>query len=95
MWTSLVIQGVLSLILILLAQYFWNYFRDNYTVEKTKHTVQTQTAKYKQLMEQLEAAAPLPPQAVSLPFLDEQQKVWMQKELQAFLFEMEGEALAL
>jgi len=84
MWNELAINIVLSIIIILICQYIWNYFRDNYTTEKTKNLVNIQAAKYKTIMEQLENATPNI--SVSDPdFLTESDKEWLQKELDGFL----------
>jgi hypothetical protein len=84
MWNELAINIVLSIIIILIGQYIWNYFRDNYTTEKTKNLVNIQAAKYKTIMEQLEHAVP-PEKLSDTTFLTEEDKEWLQKELDGFV----------
>ena len=79
MWNELLLNIVLSLVIIVICQYIWNYFRDNYTTEKTKNLVNIQAAKYKAIMEQLEEKP-----TVS-HFLTESDKEWLQRELDGFL----------
>jgi hypothetical protein len=87
MWNELVMNIVLSIIIILIGQYIWNYFRDNYTAEKTKNLVNIQAAKYKTIMEQLESSSDVREQRLTEDknFLTEEDKEWLQKELDGFM----------
>ena len=79
--------AVISLIIIVLLHYFWNYLKDTYTTKKTKDLVKTQTEKYKAMLdEMLEVRVPIQNNVDDL-FL---QKESMQNELDNFLQECNG-----
>jgi len=76
--------AVISLLIIILLHYFWNYLKDTYTIKKTKDLVKIQTEKYKiGLDEMLENSKHHQPNVDDL-FL---QKDTMQNELDIFLQE--------
>jgi hypothetical protein len=96
MWNTVVLYIVLSLLAIAIGQSLWNHFRDNYTVQKTKHVAEFQAAKYKAWMDQLQVSAPVLPEECSLdappfahehaaPFLSASDKQWLQEQLDSFL----------
>lgn len=79
--------AVISLLIIILLHYFWNYLKDTYTTKKTKDLVKTQTEKYKAILdEMLERRGSIQNNVDDL-FL---QKESMQNELDNFLQECNG-----
>jgi hypothetical protein len=53
MWAYVLLNLVASILCVALIHYFWNYFRDKYTVKKTHDIVGAQTQKYKDMMAEL------------------------------------------
>jgi len=53
MWTAILLNGVLSIIIIFIANQLWEYCKINYTVKKTKNVVEFQACKYKQIAEDM------------------------------------------
>jgi len=51
---TILLNIVLSIAIIFLAHQIWEYFKRNYTTAKTKNIVEIQTAKYKQMMEEMQ-----------------------------------------
>lgn len=98
MWKSIIINIVLSIVIILIGQRIWDYFKTNYTTKKTKNLVEFQSNKYKTIMEELERNLPPLPVAVSAStksshppslgdtnFLSREEKEWLAKELDGYL----------
>lgn len=98
MWNSIIINIVLSIVIILIGQRIWDYFKTNYTTKKTKNLVEFQSNKYKTIMEDLERnLPPLPSASVSTNktsqpsslgdpiFLSREEKEWLAKELDGYL----------
>jgi len=56
MWTSIFLNIILSIIIIYLGHQLWNYLRDKYSVKKTIDLVNSQTQKYKQMVEEIQTA---------------------------------------
>jgi len=79
--------AVISLIIIVLLHYFWNYLKDTYTTKKTKDLVKTQTEKYKAILDEMLENRPTIQDNVDNLFL---QKENMQNELDNFLQECNG-----
>jgi len=79
--------AVISLIIIALLHYFWNYLKDTYTTKKTKDLVKTQTEKYKAILDEMLENRPTIQDNVDILFL---QKENMQNELDCFLQECNG-----
>lgn len=76
--------AIISLLIIALLHYFWNYLKDTYTTKKTKDLVKTQTEKYKAILdEMLENRGPVQNNVDDI-FL---QKESMQNDLDNFLQE--------
>lgn len=44
---------IISIIIILLIHYLFNYLKDTYTTKKTKDLVKTQTEKYKTILDEM------------------------------------------
>jgi hypothetical protein len=53
-WFSIGINICISLLIIYGLHIFWNYIKDNYSKPKTKNLVNTQTEKYKKIIEELQ-----------------------------------------
>lgn len=76
--------AIISLLIIALLHYFWNYLKDTYTTKKTKDLVKTQTEKYKAILdEMLENRRPVQNNVDDLF----SQKETMQNDLDNFLQE--------
>ena len=54
MWSTILLNAVLSIIIIIIVNQIWEYCKVNYTTQKTKNLVETQTSKYKQIAEDME-----------------------------------------
>jgi hypothetical protein len=54
MWTSLLINAILSIIIIFILHHLWEYCKTNYTSQKTKNLAEIQASKYKQIAEDIE-----------------------------------------
>ena len=54
MWSAIIFNGVLSIIIIIIAHQLWEYCKVNYTTQKTKNLVEIQASKYKQIAEDME-----------------------------------------
>jgi len=101
MWTTILINAVLSIIIIVIAHQLWEYCKINYTSQKTKNLVETQALKYKQIAEDMERnssalviAKPGSGTGTQLPVklqpsdflpLDEKEKEWVHNELTTFI----------
>ncbi len=53
MWAYILLNLVASIACVVLIHYIWEYFRDKYTVKKTRDIVGAQTEKYKEMMAEL------------------------------------------
>lgn len=53
MWAYVLLNLVASIACVALLHYLWNYFRDKYTVKKTRDIVGAQTEKYKEMMAEI------------------------------------------
>jgi isopentenyl diphosphate isomerase/L-lactate dehydrogenase-like FMN-dependent dehydrogenase len=93
---TILLNIVLSIAIIFITHQIWDYFKHNYTTAKTKNIVEIQTAKYKQIMEDLQksdiiekderiASSALVLKPNPLAFLPMEEKEWMQKELNEFI----------
>ena len=54
MWSAIIFNGILSIIIIFIAHQLWEYCKVNYTSQKTKNLVEIQASKYKQIAEDME-----------------------------------------
>ena len=54
MWISIFLNILLSIIIIYLGHHLWEYLRDKYTTKKTVDLVNSQTQKYKKMMEEIQ-----------------------------------------
>ena len=87
MWTTILFNIVISIIIIVIANHIWDYCKVNYTSQKTKNLIEIHASKYKQIAEDMErSSSSLVP--VTPVFLREDEKEWIQTELTAFLAEI-------
>jgi len=54
MWTSIFLNIIFSILIIYLGHHLWEYLRDKYTTKKTVDLVNSQTQKYKKMMEEIQ-----------------------------------------
>ena len=58
MWALILQNAALSILSIVLVQYLWDYFKEKYTVRKTKDLVNFQTKKYREMLESVQESVP-------------------------------------
>ncbi len=98
MWTSLLINAILSIIIIFILHHLWEYCKTNYTSQKTKNLAEIQVSKYKQIAEDLERNSsalvmvnkeqmhpPIPVKIQPSDFLPLDEKEWVHRELDTFI----------
>ena len=101
MWSALLINAILSIIIIFIAHQLWEYCKVNYTSSKTKNLVEMQAQKYKQIAEDMERNStqyhsdsrkvkfteePTHPVKIQpSDFLPLDEKEWVHKELASFI----------
>ena len=97
MWSTLLFNATLSIIIIFIAHQIWEYCKVNYTTEKTKNIIEVQASKYKQIAEDIERNStaviiqpkePIHTHTVKLTrsdFILEEEKEWIHKELTSFI----------
>jgi hypothetical protein len=101
MWTTIILNIILSIIIIFIAHQLWEYCKINYTYPKTKNLVEIHASKYRQIAEDMErnldnkllANTNTPVVNITttvadkLPpdFLPLEEKEWVHKELAAFI----------
>jgi hypothetical protein len=61
MFLSIVVCIFVSLLIIILGERIWNYFKERVSVEKTDHVVRSQIDKYKTIIEELQNPQAPPP----------------------------------
>jgi hypothetical protein len=66
---------IISVLIIFVAQYVWNIIKDNYSTKKTKYLVNSQIAKYRQILEH-RGSPPAP-----IEFVSEEETRNMENEL--------------
>ena len=87
MYSSLIWIFIISIASIYLAHRIWDHFKQTYTSQKTKHLVEIQTNKYKQMVEELTKQSKplnLSPNPDS-NYLNPEEKQWMVQQLQEFV----------
>jgi flagellar biosynthesis component FlhA len=96
MYSSLIWIFIISIASIYLAHRIWDHFKQTYTSQKTKHLVEIQTNKYKQMVEELTKQSKplnLSPntnsdfQKVDTNYLNPEEKQWMVQQLEEFVFQ--------
>lgn len=97
MWWFVFQNVILSISIILIIQYLWEYCKTHYTTRKTKHIVDAQTQKYRNIIKEIQHNSSTIP-SISLPnigqiesiessanYIPEKDKAEMIKELTQFL----------
>ena len=93
MWSTIIFNGVLSIIIIFIAHQLWEYCKINYTTQKTKNLVEMQASKYKQIAEDMERNSTalvmvekqVPVKIQPSDFLPLDEKEWIHNELASFI----------
>ena len=85
MWWYLFQNIILSLCVILVLQYIWDYCKTQYTTRKTKNIVDTQTQKYRDIIREIQQPALSTPEQNE--YISEEEKEQMIHELTRFLHE--------
>jgi len=98
MWSTVIFNATLSIIIIFIAHQIWEYCKTNYTTQKTKNLVEMQASKYKQIAEDIErnstavVVKKTEPESLSgsvklsrTDFIPEEEKEWVHKELTTFI----------
>lgn len=80
---QIIINIAISICIIYILQFLWNYLKDNFTTKKTKDLVSVQAEKYKKIVEELQKA-----KSMNNPFENPQEKQEMENDLSHFLQEM-------
>ena len=62
MWTTILLNTILSIIIIVIANQIWEYCKINYTHTKIKNLAETHSSKYRQIAEDISAASTVSPQ---------------------------------
>lgn len=52
---------LISLLIIYMGHYLWEYLKDNYSVKKTNHIIGSQIEKYKEIIKELQESKQEPP----------------------------------
>jgi hypothetical protein len=90
MWTLILQNAALSILSIVLVQYLWDYFKEKYTVRKTKDLVNFQTKKYREMLQTVQetAASTATESANPKPdddYISPEEKQRMVEELMSFI----------
>jgi hypothetical protein len=93
MWSAILFNGILSIIIIFIAHQLWEYCKINYTTQKTKNLVEIQASKYKQIAEDMERNSTalvmvekqIPVKIQPSDFLPLDEKEWIHNELASFI----------
>ena len=54
MWTSILINIIISVTIIILGHYLWVYLKDTYSDKVTKDIIGSQTQKYKAIIDEIQ-----------------------------------------
>jgi len=54
MWTSIIINIIISITIIIFGHYLWVYLKDTYSDKVTKDIIGSQTQKYKAIIDELQ-----------------------------------------
>jgi hypothetical protein len=90
MWWFVIQNAVFSLCIIIIIHYLWEYFKVNYTTRKTKHIVDTQTQKYRDIINEMHNTSNPPDMSyiggsTSDDYISEEDKTRMIHDLTQFL----------
>jgi hypothetical protein len=82
MWNYILLNIVCSIAIIVFIHQLWDYFKNTYTMKKTKNPLDFQTSKYKSMLDDALAAQNKPHQS---PEILPEDKEWMVQELASYL----------
>jgi len=91
MWWFVLKNVILSICIILMIQYLWEYCKTHFTKRKTKHIVDTQTQKYRNIIKEIQHGTPANSiqneslSTTATDYISEKDKAQMIKELTQFL----------
>ena len=85
MWIYIFINFVLSILVVLIGHYLWNYLKDTYSTKKTKDLVEYQTRKYKEIISEIQSSKKEPPQHTE--YISPEEKQTMIDELKSLLID--------
>ena len=85
MWISIFLNITISIIIIYLGHQLWEYLRDKYSTKKTIDLVNSQTQKYKKMMEEVQIAENYEKQLDSIITEDININTTMEDELANFI----------
>jgi hypothetical protein len=83
MWWYLSQNIILSICIILVLQYIWDYCKTQYTTRKTKNIVDTQTQKYRDIIREIQQPVMTTPEQTE--YISEEEKEQMIRDLTQFL----------
>ena len=73
MWINIGIQILVSLFIIFMLHYLYNYIKDTYSIKKTKDLVGFQVQKYQEIIQEMQQS--------NQNYLSNQEKASMESEL--------------
>lgn len=85
MWISIFLNILFSIIIIYLGHHLWEYLRDKYTTKKTVDLVNSQTQKYKKMMEEIQNSESNKKESKNYDNNLNKEEVNMEKELINFI----------
>jgi hypothetical protein len=90
MWAVIIQNAALSILSIVLVQYLWDYFKEKYTVRKTKDLVNFQTKKYREMLQSVQETARAEPATkhdtkTEDDYISPEEKQRMVEELMSFI----------
>lgn len=54
MWTSIIVNIIISFVIIIIGHQIWNYLKNNYSVKQKMDLVGSQTYKYKNILHDIQ-----------------------------------------
>ena len=85
MWTTIILNATLSIIIIFIVHHIWEYCKQNYTTQKTKDLVEMQASKYKQIAEDIERNSSAPISSLDSKEISNQQHLSLKIQPNDFL----------
>jgi hypothetical protein len=84
----MIINILISIFIILISHFLWNYLKDNLTTKKTKDLANIQANKYKKIVEEIQKTTSSC--SPTKPFENEMERKEMENDLSLFLQNMEN-----
>jgi hypothetical protein len=85
MWSFIVQNIVLSILVVLLAQYLWDYFKPTNYSRKTRDIVDFQTKKYREMLKDIQESQPAQSAIHDDEYISAEEKDRMVSELLSFI----------